>query len=128
MKSMKEFMISTIITIVLALVIAFGISGTVIGQSKGCDRDRERYYRTAEQEYVQEIRNLLEEKGYCNSGITMNRVIEEDGTREYTITIHHRRIDRLCDEQKDALIAECQSIAFPVENCNFCHEFLETDL
>lgn len=128
MKNMKEFTITAIITIVLALVIAFCISGTVIGQNKGDARAEEQYYRVAEQEYMQEIRNLLEEKGYCNSGVTMNRVIEEDGTREYIVTIHHRRIENLSDEQKNALVTECQSIGFPVENCSFCHEFLETDL
>lgn len=128
MKNKKELAITAIVTVVLVLITAFSVSGTVIGQNKGDDRARKQYLRVAEQEYVQEIRNLLEEKGYCSSGVTMNRVIEEDGTREYTVTIHHRRIESLSDEQKNALIAECQSIGFPAENCSFCHEFLETDL
>ena len=110
MKNKKEFAITAIVTVVLVLITAFSVSGTVIGQNKGDDRAREQYLRMAEQEYVQEIRNLLEEKGYCSSGVTMNRVIEEDGTREYTVTIHHRRIESLSDEQKNALVAECQSI------------------
>lgn len=128
MKNMKEFTITTIITVLLVLIIAFCISGTVIGQNKGDARAEEQYYQAAEQAYIKEIRNLLEEKGYSNSGVTMNRVIEEDGTREYTVTIHHRRISCLSDEQKNALVTECQSIDFSVENCSIFHEFLETDL
>lgn len=128
MKNMKEFTITTIITVLLVLIIAFCISGTVIGQNKGDARAEEQYYQAAELAYIKEIRNLLEEKGYSNSGVTMNRVIEEDGTREYTVTIHHRRISCLSDEQKNALVTECQSIDFSVENCSIFHEFLETDL
>lgn len=128
MKNMKEFTITTIITVLLVLIIAFCISSTVIGQNKSDARAEEQYYHTAEQKYIQEIRDLLKEKGYSNSGITMNRVIEEDGTREYTVLIHHRRISRLSNEEKNALVRECQSINFSVENCSIFHEFLETDL
>lgn len=128
MKNMKEFTITAIITVLLVLIIAFCISGTAIGQNRSDAGAEEQYCQAAEQEYIQEIRNLLKEKGYSNSGITMNRVIEEDGTREYMVFIHHRRISRLSEEEKNALVRECQSIDFSVENCSISHEFLETDL
>lgn len=123
MKSRKEFAITTIITVALVLIIAFCISETVIGQDKGDAKAKEQYYQTAEREYVQEIRRLLKEEGFSNSGVTMNRVIEADGTREYTVTIHHRRIEGLSDEQKKGLLSECQELGFPVENCSIFHEF-----
>ncbi|MDE7404890.1 MAG: hypothetical protein K2M81_07280, partial [Lachnospiraceae bacterium] len=79
-------------------------------------------------EYVKKIRKLLTERGYCNSGVTMNRVVQEDGSRQYTVTIHHRRIMQLNEEQQKELLDECRMIDFPVEDCIFCYEFLETDL
>lgn len=128
MKGIKGFTITAIFTVMLVLVTAFCVSGTVNGKGKQDARAREQYYHAAEQEYVQEIRNFLEERGYCNSGVTMNSVIWEDGSREYTVLIHHRRIEKLSDEQRETLITECRSIAFPVENCSLSYEFLETDL
>lgn len=128
MRNLKEITITSIITVILVLIIAFCISGTVLSQNKGASRVEEQYYHAMEQEYVQGIRGLLEEKGYRNSGVTMTRVTEEDGTREYTVTIYHRRIMKLSREQQKELIEECRMVDFPVEDCNFCHKFLETDL
>ena len=120
MKNLREITITAFITVILILIIAFCICGTVFGRDKGASWVKAGYYQSMEQEYVQEIRSLLEEKGYCNSGVTMNRVIEEDGTRQYTVTIHHRRIAALNHDQQEQLIEECRSI--------FCHKFFETDL
>lgn len=128
MKNFKEITITTVVTMLLILIIAFCICGTAFGQSRGRSQAQERYYRALEQEYVEEIRKLLAERGYCNSGVTMNRVVEEDGSRQYIVTIHHRRIMQLDQEQQKELLDECRIIDFPVEDCTFCHEFLETDL
>lgn len=128
MRKLKEITITTVVTAALIFIIAFCICSTVFGQSGEQNQMEERYYRALEQEYVQKIRNLLEEKGYCNSGVTMNYVVQEDGSRQYTVTIHHRRIKALDKEGQRELLEECRAIGFPVEDCSFCHEFLETDL
>lgn len=127
MKSRKEITIATIITVLLVLVTAFCISGTVLSQKKGGSIVEGQYYRAAEQEYVRAVKSLLSEKGYENSGVTMNSVVEEDGSRAYTVTIHHRRIEQLDAEEKHALIEACQRLVFPIGDCIFFHQFLETD-
>lgn len=127
MRKVREFFITAVITMALIGVIAFCISGTVFSQNKGADRMEDAYYQAIEREYVREIRTLLEEKGYKNSGVTLNRVIEEAGVREYVVTIYHKRIAELGEGQQRELIRECCGIAFPAENCSFYHEFLETD-
>ncbi|MDE5907785.1 MAG: hypothetical protein K2H52_03430 [Lachnospiraceae bacterium] len=124
MKNLKKITVTTIVTAVLIFIIAFGICGTVFGKSTGRRRIEEQYYSTLEQEYVSEICNLLEERGYRNSGVTMNRVLQEDGSRQYTVTIHHRRIMKLDLNQQKELLDACGMIDFPVENCKFCYEFL----
>ncbi len=127
MKKLRDAAITAVLTAILILIAAFCISGTVFCQSKGKAQVEEQSWRILEQEYAARVSSLLEEKGYCNSGITMNRVTQEDGSREYTVTIHHRRINRLDAGERDALLKECEEIAFPVEDCSIYHEFLETD-
>lgn len=128
MKNLKEITITAVTTVVLILIIAFCICSTAFGQDRGRSKAQEQYYRAQEQEYVRETRELLEERGYCNSGVTMNAVVQEDGSRQYIVTIHHRRIMKLDGNQQKELLDECRMIDFPVEGCSFCHEFLETDL
>lgn len=128
MKSLRRMTLSTIIMIALVLVTAFFISGTVISQNKGQSRVEEEYYKTLEQEYIQQIRELLSQKGYDNSGVTMTKVIEENGERDYIVDIHHKRFSKLDETKQNELLNECASISFPVEDCTFFHEFLETDL
>ena len=128
MKNTKGLTVLIIITIFLVGAASFCISSTVYSQGKGKDRTEEQSFRAAEKKYVKEVRSLLEGKGYGNSGVTMNRVTEEDGSRKYTVTIHHRKINRLDGKQRKALAAECQTIDFSMENCNFFYKFLETDL
>lgn len=128
MKNLKEIAATMVITAVLIFVIVFCICGTVYGQSGGKNEEEEQYYSILEQAYVSEICNLLKERGYCNSGVTMNRVYQEDGTRQYIVTIYHRKIMNLDSIRQKKLLDECRMIDFPVEDCVFFHEFLKADL
>lgn len=83
------------LTVVLVAMIAFGIVGTVKGQEKGQNAAEEAYYREREAELLQETRIYLNELGYVNSGVTLNRIVDAEGEREYTFTIHHSRIDKM---------------------------------
>ncbi len=128
MRILKSLPFTVIFSIVLILVIAFCITGTVNSQSSHISRIEEKYYREMEASYVKEIRALLEAEGYENCGITMTYITDESGTRTYTVTIHHGLIDKLSVEKKQNLLAECGEIAFPDKECGFCHKFLEEDL
>ena len=124
MKLLKNISLTVIVSVILVLVAAFCICGTVLSQSDSRHLIDEKYYRAMEQAYLQEVRTFLEEEGYKNSGVMMTKVIESDGSRSYTVTIHHGRIDRLPDTEKQSLLADCASIAFPVEGCTFSHTLL----
>ena len=125
MKSLKRLPYTLIISIFLILIIAFCISGTVLSQSSHESNIEENYYREMENIYVQEIRDLLRDRGYENSGITMTHVIDENGMRTYTVTIHHGRIDRLSETEREELLAQCSEITFPDDGCGFRYEFLK---
>lgn len=122
---MKKKNIMTAICMILpALITILAISGTVHGRNKEKEGDTEQYCYTARQEYMQEIRDYLEEKGYGDSGITINYVTDEDGTVEYTVTIHHRKIDKLDEEEKTHLAEACKGLKGQVDPYMFSIVFL----
>lgn len=125
---MKKNILTIIGTVILVFISVLCISGTVISQEKGKSKVEERYYYQAQQDYVKAVRRFLGEQGYKNSGVTMTYVLTENGSREYTVTIHHKKISALSDGEKNVLKAACTSLVFPVEDCLIFHEFLETDL
>lgn len=125
MKVLKKLPVTFIVSVFLILVTAFCVSDTVFSQSSHERVLEEKYYREMESIYVREVRDLLTDKGYENSGIAMTYVLDEDGMRTYTVTIHHRRIDRLSDEEKSALLSQCGKIAFPDAACGLCFAILE---
>lgn len=92
-----------LITIVLILVIAFCTTGTVMGMERGRVTVDEKFYKKMEQDYVMQVREYLNEEGYNNSGVTLTKVFFEDGSREYTLNIHHKRIEKLTDVQREKL-------------------------
>lgn len=125
---MKKNLLTIIFTVILVFISAFCISGTVNSQERGKSRVEDKYYHRAEQAYVNEVRAFLNEQGYKNSGVTMTYILTEGGNREYTVTIHHKKISALDKSGKQRLTKACGEIAFPIENCSFFHEFLEADL
>lgn len=127
MKRINRMIRTIIFTTLLILIAAFGVSGTVLSQKSGMSGEMQEYYRNAEHEYVKRIRTFLAKQGYSDSGVTMNRIINEDGSMDYVVTIHHRKISELEKTQQDALLASCKEIEFPVEDCVFYHKFLESD-
>ncbi len=117
-----------LVTICLVFISAFCITGTVRSQSKPEPSELENYYRARERELVQNTRDYLNQAGFRNSGVTLTKVMEGDGSRNYTVTIHHDRIDRMDSASRESLKEELAALTFAAENCTFYHEFLVTDL
>ena len=114
------------VTVFLVLITAFCITETVNGQRKLEEYEQDVLYRAQENCMVQEIRDYLEQEGYKNSGVMLTRVLEADGSREYTLTVHHGRIEALSIEDREKLQRELETFDFTAENCSFRHEFLVT--
>lgn len=122
MKKIGRFLV---VTVSLIAISTFCITSTVMSHSNRDLRIAETYYHQMEQEYVKEIKSCLREKGYENSGVMMTRVVDENGKREYTITIHNKRINKLSEEEKKNLQKELIIREFDAPDCIFYHEFLE---
>lgn len=122
---MKKKSISFVILVILSvLIIVFCTTETVMSQSKTDDKSKKQYFAKMEKEYYDDLKQLLEEKGYSNSGITIRWVSDDGENRTYTVLIHHRGIDVLSEEEKEALIYELSQAEFDDLRCSFCYEFL----
>lgn len=114
-----------IITMILLLITTFSVTGTVMSQSRGENPIDAQHYRTIENRYIACVRDRLEEQGYKNAGITMTKIVELDGEREYTVLIHHKRINALEESERLMLAETLGNTYFSVEGCDFAYEFLE---
>ena len=116
-----HFYMITLVAIGLLFSIA---TMTVNGQGEHNIAMEREYYEELEKEYIFRVKELLADKGYGNAGITMTKVYEPDGKREYTVQIHHKRIDRLEQEEKALLHDELGAIGFGDDACHVLHKFL----
>ena len=111
-----------VITVLLILVIAFCVKGTVFSKENH-ERARENHYFAAlEDEYLKQTKGLLEEQGYHNCGVTMTRVTLENGSREYTVLLHHRKLQKLSKDEKERLVDTLSDMEFDDELCSFVYE------
>ena len=111
-------------TIMIVFVLFSFVTIRVKGQGElDFAADRE-LYEQLEDEYTQHLKNMLEDKGYRNAGITMTKIYQPDGNREYTVLIHHKRIDQLSDGEKIILLNELAAVSFAGDQCSILHKFL----
>lgn len=125
---MRRFFQSNItfvfVTVLFVMISAFCIGQTVSGKEDGEAKEQEAFYREQENKLLADTRAFLNQEGYYNSGVTLTRVVDSDGSREYTITIHHSRIDRMDDFEKQELKNALEELVFVSKGCSFCHTFL----
>lgn len=113
-----------IFTAILLLITTFGAAGTVMGKDSGRLEVQNSYYHDMEKEYVKETRACLKELGYENAGVSMTMVTNQDGSHKYTVSIHHKSINRMKEQDKQSLLNQLKQIKFPEKNCNISHKFL----
>ncbi len=119
-----------IITAILVCIIAFCIAGTVKGQESGTNAEMEAYYRELEGQLLEDMKAYLSQEGFYNSGVTLNRIVDAEGNREYTFTIHHSRIDKMSDADRHNLAFELSTRKVSAlstdvfANCTFHYDFL----
>ncbi len=110
--------------LVLTLFAFCCCAGTAMSRTDLSAAEIEGYYQAKEKGLVEEVRDFLRGRGYTHSGVMLTRVVNGDGSREYTLTVHHGKIDKLNDEGRQMLMEDLAGIVFEDENSNFRHEFL----
>ena len=110
------------VTVLLLLVIVFCVKGTVTSRESDERGKKNRHYAVLEQEYRNRTRQLLEEQGLRDCGINIRWVADVDGSREYTIVLHHRKLNSMTEEEKLALTDMLAELEFQDEACSFLYE------
>ena len=119
-----EFVILGVITLVL-IAAAFCIFTVTVKSSSGDDNGYwNEYYAPVEADYVGEVRGYLNELGYCNPGVTLTHVTDEDLMRTYTICIHHRRFENLSEERREELENAVLNMGFADDRCSILIELI----
>lgn len=113
-------------TILLVTVAAISFAGTVMARMSAGGAEPESHYREKEQQLVRDTRQELERQGFANSGVMLTRVVEGDGRRSYTVTIHHGEIDRMEEAEREILARELAAFAFEEDGSSFQYRFLIT--
>lgn len=106
-------------TVILMLISASFVAGTVHSQTAEEALAYERYCETLEEEYVSRIRAYLTEQGFENSGIMLTRIVEEQGEREYQVTLHHKYLEKLSHKEIEDLFETIKGMAFSMGGCVF---------
>ena len=112
------------VTVLLVLIAALFVGETVMSRTGIAARDMEEFYLAKEKKLTEEVRELLALKGFENSGVMVTRVVEADGNRLYTVTVHHAGIDYMDDEDRELLLSQLEALSFDDEKCSFSHRFL----
>ena len=120
----KRILRRKIILMMLVLTAVCLSAGTVMGRSSLSRQELEAYYKEKEQALVADTRVFLDGEGFFNSGVMLTRVLDLDGSRVYTLTVHHGKIDKMCEEERELLMAELEKMVFEDAFCTFEHEFL----
>ena len=113
-----------LITIGLVIFIFATMTMTVNATESKRLQHRNEYFKEMEEEYVRELRKELADNGYRNAGITMTKVFYEDGAREYTVRLHHKRMENLTIEEKQDLLDRLAGTEFADGECRVYLKFL----
>lgn len=114
-------------TTVFLLIAAVSFAGTAVWRMDLKGAELEDSYRERERRMLENAEAFLNGQGYVNSGVTLTRVVEGDGSRRYTLTVHHRKIDQMEVSEREALARELAAFAFADDNSTFSYEFLLSD-
>ena len=110
-------------TVLLVLIAALFMGCTAMSRTVIGTGELEEYYLAKEQELTKDVRELLAVQGYENSGVMVTRVVEDDGSRRYTIAVHHKRIELLDDKEREMLLSQVENLVFVDEACSFFIDF-----
>ena len=114
-----------VVTVVLILIIVLCVGGTARSESR--DEAQRVENRVQEQQLLTDVRQYLKDNGYANSGVTLTYVTDADGDPEYTFTIHHKRINDMSEEEREAFSAELMQACNASGSHSISYEYLLTD-
>lgn len=80
--------------------------------------EQEQQYREMENQYRIQVQTIMAQAGYPNSGITMTYVVSDDGSRQYTVQIHHKRLENMKMEEQEQLKHKVSDVKLAAGSCS----------
>ena len=111
----RNYTVKIVAFFVLAVLVLWSICSIKANAAERAENDKTAY-QLQEVQLKSEISACLEELGYSNSGITMTKVMDADGGREYTVLVHHYDLDTENLEKVDWIYGTLNQIQMPGEN------------
>ena len=93
------------VVVVMTLVMGIGMSVMASSEKEMTYVISNEEYKEMEQECLQDVKAILLEKGCKDAGVTLTYVIGEDGSREYTVCVHHAKLEVMESEEYGLLEA-----------------------
>jgi len=106
----KRLLVVVTLLLIVVLGCAFGIRAK--GEASRIPDISNEYYKAIEQEFTAKVKERLEEKGFYNAGVSLTKIVDEDGIFQYTVSVHHRRIDKMSEYQREEIsdIITCDGV------------------
>lgn len=110
-----------IVTVLLILIIGLCVRGTVFSRENDEREQRNLCYAALEEEYLEEARSLLRGEGLADCGVDLRWVSYGDGSREYTVSLHHSRLEYMSEADKETLKRKLSEADFHGDACSFSY-------
>ena len=110
-----------IATALLILIISLCVGGTVLSGKNDEREQRNLRYAAMEEEYLEEARSLLRGEGLADCGVDLRWVSYGDGSRDYTVSLHHSRLARMSEADKETLKRKLSEADFHGDACHFSY-------
>lgn len=124
MKTVRRKIALTALGAVLIAIIFFCFSRSVYSQGRsGLDVSDRESMDESEDEYIEQVAELMKEYGCEYSGITMTKVFEADGSRSYQVLIHHRNLSFLSEKEMQELEKRLTEFSLPFGDAKFTYGF-----
>lgn len=124
-KSWTDRIMWGLAAVALAMAAVLCIAESIKSQAADTLEAQEEYYEQLEREYISQVRGFLAEQGYCNSGVTLSRIVDAEGQRSYRVLIYHGAIDRLEEEALTELLRQTEDMGFYIPGCSFTAQLLQ---
>ena len=112
---------NVVLTIMVIMLLFSLLSMRVSGSNQTNDTDCT-YFHELEMTFLDVLDNRLQEYGYADCGLTLNSIINADGTRNYYVQIHHLRMAEMDAAEWEELTGRLSDISFPADGCNITYE------
>ncbi len=83
-----------------------------MSQSKETEHIDMEFYEELEEQYLDQVREVLQEAGYSNCGLTFTFSRDMDSDRTYSLQIHHKRLLDLEETEQDNILQKLRQIPF----------------